>query len=136
MKWIEIMPTTTRTSVLSTVFKADSRKKLLNYRPLSMPNCDYRIQYSEYLTLYLQSECKMWWDSIINTYQSFYIKGRNVECRVRNIIDIYDICEKNNTTGAFLCLDFKKDFDSLEHSFIEQTWQRFKFGQDFILKGY
>ena len=39
----EILPVTTRTSVLSTIHKADSRKLLSNYRPLSIANYDYKI---------------------------------------------------------------------------------------------
>ena len=38
-----ILPCSTRTSVLSTIYKADEWNTLANYRPLSLTNCDAHV---------------------------------------------------------------------------------------------
>lgn len=123
----EIMPLSTRTSVLSTIYKADDRKKLLNYRPLSLTNCDYKIA-----AFVFAERLKTVISKIINPDQSAYIKERYIGCSIRNLIDIYDHCERNNIPGALLCTDFQKAFDSVEHDFMFSVLRKFNFGDNFI----
>ena len=122
-----ILPYTTRTSVLSTLFKDDNRKILKNYRPLSLTNCDYRI-----IAMLFSNRLDKVLPKIINFDQSAYLKERFIGTSVRNIIDLYEYCEKTDKPGALLLADFKKAFDSLEHNFIVSVLKRFNFGINFI----
>ena len=123
----KILPLSTRTSVLSTLFKANNRKKLVNYRPLSLTNSDYRL-----IALLFAKRLEKVLYKIISSDQSSYIGGRYIGTSIRNIIDLYDFCESTNTAGAFLCADFLKAFDTLEHNFIFSVLEKFNFGNTFI----
>ena len=122
-----LLPISTRTSVLSTLHKADCRKQLANYRPLSLTNTDYKL-----ITFLFANRLNDIISNIINPDQVAYIKDRYIGTSIRNIIDLYEYCENNDISGAFLCTDFEKAFDSLEHNFIRKTLQKFNFGQNFI----
>ena len=124
---IGILPFSTRTSVLSTLYKSDTRKKLSNYRPLSLTNCDYKI-----LTFLFANRLSTVLGDIINFDQVAYIKNRYIGCSIRNIIDLYEYCENNNQAGAMLCMDFEKAYDSIEHTFVNSVLKRFNFGNNFI----
>ena len=120
----EILPLSTRTSVLSPIFKASARNKLLNYRPLSLTNCDYKI-----VAFVFAQRLQDVINTIINDDQVAYIKNRLIGCNIRNVIDIYDLCEKENIPGALLCMDFEKAFDTVEHKFMIKILEKFNFGQ-------
>ena len=121
------LPLSTRTSVLSTLFKSDNNKCLKNYRPLSLTNCDYRI-----VALLFATRLEKVLHKIINNDQSAYIKGRYIGTSIRNVIDLFDYCESTDQPGAMICADFLKAFDSLEHNFIFSVLRRLNFGENFI----
>ena len=122
-----LLPISTRTSVLSTLYKAECKKQLTNYRPLSLTNTDYKL-----ITFLFANRVNNVISSIINLDQVAYIKDRYIGTSIRNIMDLFEFCENNDIPGAFLCTDFEKAFDSLEHNFIRKTLQRFNFGNNFI----
>ena len=68
---LQILPCSTRTSILSPIYKAEQRNKLKNYRPLSLTNCDYKIAAFVFANR-MQSVI----DTLINNDQSAYIKNR------------------------------------------------------------
>ena len=123
----KILPLSTRTSILSTLFKAENRKKLVNYRPLSLTNSDYKL-----VALLFAKRLEKILHKIISSDQSAYIEGRYIGTSIRNIIDLHEYCEKNNQPGAFICADFLKAFDSLEYNFILSVLERFNFGDTCI----
>ena len=50
----------------------------------------------------------------------------------RLISDYLDITEKFKTKGYFVTIDIEKAFDSLGHSFLLTTLEKFGFGTNFI----
>ena len=48
------------------------------------------------------------------------------------MIDIFEHCESENKTGALLCADFEKAYDTVEHNFLFSVLKRFNFGDHFI----
>ena len=121
------MPISMKTAVLSLIHKGKSKDNLKNYRPISLMNSDYKI-----LAFVFADRLQTVIQSIINTDQSGYIKNRYIGCNIRNILDIYDICENENIPGALICIDYEKAFDSVEHNFITLVLQKFNFDQQFI----
>ena len=121
------LPESTRTSVLSTLFKSNNRKYLDNYRPLSLSNCDYRI-----LALLFAKRLETVLHKLVNGDQCAYIKDRFIGSSIRNMIDLYDYCENTHEPGAFICADFMKAFDSLEHNFVISVLHKLNFGEKFI----
>ena len=124
---LEDLPFSMKTAILALIHKGDERNRLKHYRPISLLNSDYKIiafVFAERLQKVLQS--------IIHSSQSGYIGGRYIGCNVRNLIDIYDICENENIPGALLTIDFEKAFDSIEYNFMYETLKKFNFGENFI----
>ena len=99
----EIMPISTRTAVISTMYKDESRKCLVNYRPLSLTNCDHKI-----LTFLFAQRLNTVLNNIISNDQVSYIKGRYIGTSIRNLIDLYEHCENFKLPGALICADFEK----------------------------
>ena len=124
---IGMLPYSTKTSVLSLLFKTENKKILENYRPLSLANYDYKI-----LAFIFAQRIQNVMPSIIHPDQTACIKGRYIGCNVRNIIDLYDYIEENNLPGALLCIDFRKAFDMVEHNFLFSVLKRLNFGDNFI----
>ena len=122
-----LLPVSTRTAVLSTIYKSDNDKILANYRPLSLTNCDYKL-----ITFLFANRLNKVMSSIINSDQVAYVKDRYIGTSIRNIIDIYEYCENFEKPGAFICMDMEKAFDSLEHDFIRQVLHKFNFGNNFV----
>jgi hypothetical protein len=122
----ETFPLSTRTSVLTLIHKGDERDNIKNYCPISLTNRDYKI-----IAFVFAERLQSVISSVIDDDQSGYIKSRYIGCNVRSLLDIYEYTEKNNIPGAFLCTDFKKAFDSLEHNFMLALLKKFNFGNNF-----
>ena len=122
-----ILPVTTRTSVLSLIYKKGDKKELKNYRPLSLSNTDYKI-----IATVMSERLHRVIDKLVSYDQSGYIRGRNITTSVRQILDIYEHCEHTNSPGAILCIDFEKAFDSMEHEFLYKVLKKYNFGKKFI----
>ena len=60
------------------------------------------------------------------------MKGRNIGCNVRSIIDLIDYCDANEIPGSILLLDIKKAFDSVEHDYLFEVLKAFNLGPNFI----
>ena len=124
---VKILPSSTRTSILSTIHKADEKYLLKNYRPLSLTNCDYKIA-----AFVFANRMQTVISSIINDDQVAYIKGRYIGTTIRNLTDIYEYCEESNEPGALINIDFQKAFDSVEHNFMFSVMKKINFGDNFI----
>ena len=123
----QILPISTKKSVISTIHKEAEQTTLTNHRPLSLTNTDYKI-----VTFVFAERMQNVLPHLINHDQVAYIKARYIGCNIRNFIDIFEYCEKNNEPGAFICIDFLKAFDSVEHNFMYATLKKFNFGNNFI----
>ena len=71
-------------------------------------------------------------EHIVNFDQVASIKERYIGCGTRNLIDLYEMCEKSNEPGALINIDFEKAFDSVEWNFMYAVLKRFNFGNNFI----
>ena len=121
---LQILPFTMRTSVISTIHKQNAKNLLVNYRPLSLTNCDYKI-----LAFIFAERLHAVISKLINNDQTAYVRGRYIGTSIRNLLDIFEYCETKNEPGALLCIDFEKAFDSVEHDFIFAVLEKFNFGK-------
>ena len=64
--------------------------------------------------------------------QTAYIKGRFIGESVRLIEDLLVYADQENEDGILFAADIEKAFDSVEHSFIHATLEKFGFGGNFI----
>lgn len=95
--------------------KTQDVSKLKNWRPITLLNIDYKI-----ITKVIASRMKTVLQRIISNDQTGFLKNRFIGENIRLILDINEHL-KNTDRGAFIMLiDFKKAFDTIEHSFIQK----------------
>ena len=118
---------TQRLSVISLIYKKGEKENLKNYRPISLTNTDYKI-----IAFVFARRLQNILSKLINGNQTAYIKGRHIGENARLILDIFEYCETENSSGILLILDFEKAFDSVEWNFLFKTLQKFNIGNTFI----
>ena len=115
-----------RCSVLSLIFKKGDTEDIVNYRPISLTNVDYRI-----LAFVLANRVQSVINDIVSHDQNAYIKNRYIGYNIRLVEDIIDYYERLQKSGMLVMLDFQKAFDSLEWNFVFKTLDFFNFGPSF-----
>ena len=113
-------------AVFSLLFKNDYAKDIVNYRPISLTNVDYRIM-AFVLAHRLQSVI----DSIVSHDQTAYIRNRYMGNNIRLVEDVIEHFDSHRKKGLLFMADFKKEFDSLNWSFMFKTLDLFNFGPSF-----
>ena len=68
---------------------------------------------------------------IVGPDQTAYIKGRFIGSNVRLMRDVFDLYNMKNLSGLFMFIDFEKEFDSVEWTFMFGTLSKFNLGCDF-----
>ena len=116
-----------RLGILTLLYKKGDKRKLDNWRPISLLNTDYKI-IARVLSYRLQKVLH----KIISCDQTGYIKGRSASDNLRLIQDIMDYCHVFKKKGILIFLDFKKAFDCVSHKFLLGVLKRFKFKESFI----
>ena len=65
-------------------------------------------------------------------HQNGFLKGRNIGCNIRTIIDLIEFADTRDIPGSIVLLDFEKAFDSVEHEFLFEVLNRFNLGNNFV----
>ena len=69
---------------------------------------------------------------LIAVDQTVYIKGRFIGESIRVINDLIEHIENEGDEGILFSTDTEKTFDSVDHTFLFSTLEKFGFGFDFI----
>ncbi|MEC8831681.1 MAG: reverse transcriptase domain-containing protein, partial [Bacteroidota bacterium] len=101
-------------------------KSLINYRPLSLLNCDIKI-----LTKTLANRLKQVLPDIIHKTQTA-VQGRKIDHTLHTIRDLIQIAENENLDAAFIFIDQEKAFDRVNHQLLFKVMQKYNFGNIFI----
>ena len=107
--------------------KAKDKRFLKNWRPISLINVDAKIA-----SKVLASRMKNILSSIVKCDQTAYVKGSYIGESIRLISDLLEYTEENDIFGILFSADFKKAFDSIEHTFLFAVLESFGFGLQFI----
>ena len=100
-------------------------KDLSNWRPITLLNVDYKIAFKAIATR-IEKVLPL----IINSNQTGFIEGRYIGENIRLINEILEQTEAQDIPGISLLLDFRKAFDTVEWSFIQNTLDLFHFGSN------
>ena len=69
---------------------------------------------------------------LVSSQQTAYVANRCISESERLISDLLDVTEKFKTKGYLVTTDIEKAFDSIDHSFLLITFEKFGFGTNFI----
>ena len=126
-KQLDIIGISSRTGIISVIYKKGDKKDIANYRPISLLNLDYKI----YTTI-LKNQMQQTLNNIIGENQTAAIKNRTILHTFSTIRDIIDVSNKLDKNLSVISLDFLKAFDRLDLNFIFLALKKFGYGQKFI----
>ena len=106
--------------------KDKDRIFLKNWRPIALLNTDYKIMAKS-----LANRIKSVIDTIINSDQTGYLKGRYIGENIRTVSDLIFYLKQKQMDAIILLIDFEKAFDSISWSFLDKALAKFNFGSDF-----
>ena len=116
------LPSTTKSAILSILYKDGAQNMIKKYRPISLLNTDYKI-----IAFVLAHRMHRVLGKLISTDPTGYVKNRYIGCNIRNIMDIYEIAEEQQLQGALVSLDFQRP--SIQWN---ATLRNFNFGNNFV----
>ena len=85
----------------------------MNYRPISLLNCDYKI-----LSKALANRLAPCLNELLDNAQHC-IPGMCISDPIRTVQSIIHNCKISNKPGAIILCDFEKAFDSVSHDYIK-----------------
>ena len=111
------LSTTQREGLISLLPKKDKDTLFIkNWRPLSLLNVDYKI-----LAKCLANRIKKKIDTLINTDQTGFIKGRFIGENINKLLSIIEYCDSHEIEAMIINIDFQKAFDSIEWPHLDRT---------------
>ncbi len=100
-------------AIIILLFKKGDSRLLGNYRLISLTNSDYKI-----LAYILTARLEEHLTDVIAVNQIAYMKGHFIGCNIQSIQDAISYFHKHNLPHLALFLDYKKAFDSIDHTFL------------------
>jgi hypothetical protein len=107
--------------------KGKVRSFLKNWRPITLLTVDYKLL-AKALALRLGTILP----DYIDETQFGYIKDRYIGENIRCIMDLNDLCKKENKQAYGIQIDFEKAFDSVSWDFMFICLEKMNFDPDFI----
>jgi hypothetical protein len=98
-----------------------------DFRPISLLGCLYKL-IAKVLTARLSNVM----DSLVNSTQSAFIKGRNLVDGVVVVNEVLDVAKKTGRECMVFKVDFEKAYDSVDWGFLEYMLRRFGFCEKWI----
>ena len=122
-----IFPQPLRIGIISLLPKGEKDKKYLqNWRPIVLLDSVYKI-----FSGVLSNRVNKVLPSIISNSQSGFVPGRSMFDSLRLVMDVIEWGKAHSQAGIIISIDYRKAFDTLSHSFIQNALYFFGFGEIF-----
>ena len=109
------LTTMLKTAIMKLLRKGEKCKmEATNYRPISLLSVFYKIA-SGAITRRLETVI----EKVIGRQQKAYSRKKNITSVLLNVISMIHSSRASGRSGLIVAVDFKKAFDSLNHSFID-----------------
>ena len=115
--------------IMYPLYKKKDRRKIENYRPITLLNTDYKI-YTKTLATRLGKVCPR----IIHPDQAGFVPGRSIYDHTSLTTTIIELAELEGINGCILSLDQEKAYDKIAHDYLYKVLKKFKFPTSFIRK--
>jgi len=116
-----------KTAIMKLLRKGDKCKlEATNYRPISLLSVFYKIA-SGAITRRLEKVI----DKVIGRNQKAYSSKKNITSVLLNVINMIHSTQKEKKSALIIAIDFRKAFDSINHSFIDTCLKTLNFGESF-----
>lgn len=116
-----------RMSIITLIYKKDSRENIKNYRPISLLCTDYKI-----IAKCLAERMKHILPRIIAPDQTGFMKNRYIGENITIFLDVQEYSAKEMKPGLSFLADWEKAYDLIDRSFLKNCLTRFGFGFHFI----
>lgn len=120
------MTRTMRHGHITLIYKKGDKRRLKNYRPISLLNVDYKI-----LARVMSNRLRTVIPKIISPTQTSCVLGKDISDTIASVRDVISMVENNNTEGYILKLDQEKAFDRVSHAYLFRTLEKLGFGPNF-----
>jgi len=107
--------------------KGKDRTKIENLRPISLSNCDIKL-----CTKALALRTSKVIHTLVDKNQTGYIPGRQVTDNIRLLEEIIEEASKIKKEAYLITLDAQKAFDSVDHDYLINILELYKFPQEYI----
>ena len=121
------LTTMLKTAIMKLLRKGEKCKmEATNYRPISLLSVFYKIA-SGAITRRLETVI----EKVIGRQQKAYSRKKNITSVLLNIINMIHTSKSTKRSSLIIAVDFRKAFDSLNHSFIDTCLDALNFGPSF-----
>ena len=115
-----------KSGFLTLIYKKGDREQLANYRPISLLNYDFQI-----FPKILANRLKTIICTLVQEHQNAK-PGSLISTATILLRDLYWTATQNHSEAFFVSIDFKKAFDSVDHSWLYLVLQKMGFPHKFI----
>ena len=124
-----LLPESMRSALIRLLYKKGDKLNLVNWRPISLLNTDYKIG-----TKALSNRLKQALPFLLNEDQTCTIPGRTIFDNLYLVRDTIAYVKQKNIPLAIIKIDQEKAFDRVNWSFLQDILTKMNFGP--VFKGY
>ena len=109
------------------LFKKNDKRKIENYRPITLLNTDYKI-YTKTIANRLANVAV----TIVHEDQAGFIPGRSLYDHTKTTQMVIEYCEVEEKDGCIIALDQEKAYDKIDHEYLWIILRKYGFPTVFI----
>ena len=120
------MTETMRMAIVKIIYKKGDKKRIQNYRPISLLTADYKI-FAKILTERLKKVLT----KLIGAEQQGFIPGGDIAGNLLLVKEIIAYCDEEDMEGILIMMDFMKAYDRVNRETMMEIMKRMNIGENF-----